>query len=40
MNEAHELPGEAQTFALLNSRDTPKKLRWEIDGLPGEPGGE
>jgi hypothetical protein len=38
MDEVYELPGQPQTFALQNSRDMLKKLRWEIDELRAEPG--
>jgi hypothetical protein len=36
--DVHELPAEPQTFALQNSRDMLKKLRWEIDELRLESG--
>ncbi len=38
MSDIHELPAEPQTFALQNSRDMLKKLRWEIDELRKEQG--
>jgi hypothetical protein len=36
--ETHEMPGAPQVFAIQNSRDMLKKLRWEIDELRGDSG--